>query len=45
MRKQSACLGLDLQASTDRTQELLGWQPTHQALIEDVNDGHYFSGS
>jgi nucleoside-diphosphate-sugar epimerase len=37
--------GLDVQASSARTQELLGWQPTHQGLVEDLDEGHYFSGS
>jgi hypothetical protein len=25
------------------TQELLGWQPTHPGLIEDIEQGHYFT--
>jgi len=37
--------GLDVQASSARTQELLGWQPTHQGLVEDLDEGHYVSGS
>jgi len=34
---------LDVQASSAHTQELLGWQPTHLALIEDLDEGHYFT--
>jgi nucleoside-diphosphate-sugar epimerase len=26
------------------TRELLGWQPTHPGLIEDLDKGHYFHG-
>ncbi|KAB1148824.1 SDR family oxidoreductase [Streptomyces luteolifulvus] len=37
--------GLDVQASSTRTRQLLGWQPTHQGLVEDLDEGHYFSGS
>jgi nucleoside-diphosphate-sugar epimerase len=37
--------GLDVQASSARTQQLLGWQPTHQGLVEDLDEGHYFSRS
>ncbi len=39
----AALFGLDVQASSTRTQRLLGWQPTHQSLIEDLDDGHYFN--
>jgi hypothetical protein len=24
------------------TRELVGWQPTHPGLIDDLNQGHYF---
>ena len=34
--------GLDNPASSDLTQELLDWHPTHPGLIEDLNEGHYF---
>ncbi|MEV0489889.1 hypothetical protein [Streptomyces atratus] len=37
--------GLDVQASSTRTQELLGWHPTHQGLIEELNNGHYSNGN
>ncbi len=33
--------GLDVQASSARTQELLRWRPTHQGLIEDLDEGGY----
>jgi nucleoside-diphosphate-sugar epimerase len=36
-------LGLDAPASSARTRELLGWQPTHPGLIDDLDQGHYFS--
>jgi len=35
--------GLDVQASSARTQELLGWQPTHPGLVEDLDERHYFA--
>jgi nucleoside-diphosphate-sugar epimerase len=35
-------IGLDSPASSTLTQELLGWQPTHPGLIEDLDKGHYF---
>jgi nucleoside-diphosphate-sugar epimerase len=38
-------LGLDSPASSALTRELLGWQPTHPGLIEDLEKGHYFSPS
>jgi nucleoside-diphosphate-sugar epimerase len=33
---------LDNRASNALTQQLLGWQPTHPGLIEDLDKGHYF---
>jgi len=45
------CAGLggffaaDIQASSALTRELLGWQPTHPGLIDDLDQGHYFEGS
>jgi nucleoside-diphosphate-sugar epimerase len=36
-------LSTDMPASSTITQELLGWQPTHHGLIEDIEQGHYFS--
>ena len=35
-------LGIDQPASGALTRELLGWQPTHPGLIEDLGQGHYF---
>jgi nucleoside-diphosphate-sugar epimerase len=32
----------DCPASNDLTRELLGWEPTHPGLIEDLEEGHYF---
>jgi nucleoside-diphosphate-sugar epimerase len=34
---------LDNPTSSQRTRELLGWQPTHPGLIEDLAEGHYFA--
>lgn len=34
--------GMDARASNTLTRELLGWQPTHPGLIEDLKQGHYF---
>jgi nucleoside-diphosphate-sugar epimerase len=36
-------LGTDMPASSALTRELLGWQPTHPSLVEDIGQGHYFS--
>ena len=36
-------LSRDMPASSAITQQLLGWQPTHPGLIEDIEQGHYFS--
>lgn len=33
---------LDVAASSTLTQERLGWQPTQQGLLEDLEQGHYF---
>ncbi len=38
-------LALDSPASSIQTRELLGWQPVHQGLIEDLEQGHYFRPS
>jgi nucleoside-diphosphate-sugar epimerase len=35
-------LALDGPASSELTQELLGWHPTHPGLIADLEQGHYF---
>ena len=34
--------GLDNLTSSARTRQLLGWEPTHEGLIDDLNHGHYF---
>jgi nucleoside-diphosphate-sugar epimerase len=34
--------GTDSRASNELTRALLGWEPTHQGLIADLNEGHYF---
>jgi nucleoside-diphosphate-sugar epimerase len=36
-------LAIDSPASSVVTRELLGWQPAHPGLIEDLDKGHYFS--
>jgi nucleoside-diphosphate-sugar epimerase len=36
-------LSTDMPASSAITQELLGWKPTHRGLIEDIDQGHYFT--
>jgi nucleoside-diphosphate-sugar epimerase len=35
---------LDNPTSSAHTQQLLGWQPTHAGLIDDLDEGHYFAG-
>jgi len=35
-------LALDSPASSALTRALLGWQPTHPGLIDDLDQGHYF---
>lgn len=35
-------LGMDGPASSALTRELLGWQPTHPGLLDDLGKGHYF---
>jgi nucleoside-diphosphate-sugar epimerase len=35
--------GLDNPTSSAFTRELLGWQPVHPSLLEDLDNGHYFS--
>ncbi|MGH3246393.1 MAG: SDR family oxidoreductase [Trebonia sp.] len=36
-------LSTDMPASSTITQQLLGWQPTHPGLIDDIEQGHYFT--
>jgi len=38
-------LALDLPTSSALTRELLAWKPSGPGLIEDLEQGHYFSGS
>ena len=35
-------LAADVPASSALTRELVGWQPTHPGLIDDLEAGHYF---
>ena len=35
---------LDNPTSSAFTQQLLDWKPEHAALIDDLNEGHYFNG-
>ena len=37
-----AFIGTDAPASSAWTRELLGWQPTHPGLLDDLDEGHYF---
>ena len=37
-----AVLAIDAPASSALTRELLGWQPTHAGLLDDLEQGHYF---
>jgi nucleoside-diphosphate-sugar epimerase len=37
----AALLSTDMPAASTITQELLGWNPTHPGLIEDIEQGHY----
>jgi nucleoside-diphosphate-sugar epimerase len=36
-------LALDNPTSNAGTRELVGWEPTHPGLIEDLDQGHYFA--
>jgi nucleoside-diphosphate-sugar epimerase len=38
-------VGVDNPASSEVTRKLLGWEPTHPGLIEDIDEGHYFAQS
>jgi nucleoside-diphosphate-sugar epimerase len=37
-----AFVGVDNPTSSDVTRKVLGWEPTHPGLIEDLDHGHYF---
>jgi nucleoside-diphosphate-sugar epimerase len=36
-------LSTDMPASSTITRNLLGWNPTHPSLIQDIEQGHYFA--
>ncbi|HEY3089899.1 MAG TPA: SDR family oxidoreductase [Jatrophihabitantaceae bacterium] len=38
-------VSLDNPTSSALTRQLLGWQPTHPGLIDDLDEGHYFHSS
>jgi nucleoside-diphosphate-sugar epimerase len=38
-------VSLDNPTSSELTRELLGWEPTHVGLIEDLEQGHYFGAA
>ena len=38
-------LAMDMPVSSARTRELLGWQPTGPGLVEDLEQGHYFTAA
>lgn len=38
-------VGADVPASSERTQAVLGWHPTHPGLLADIEDPAYYSGS
>jgi nucleoside-diphosphate-sugar epimerase len=35
---------MDITASSALTRKQLGWEPTHPALLADLEEGHYFDG-
>jgi nucleoside-diphosphate-sugar epimerase len=37
----SLFLGIDVRASSAKTRALLGWEPTHPSLVEDLDRGSY----
>lgn len=39
----ASLIALDCPASTDRTRQVLGWQPVHPGLLEDFAKGDYFT--
>ncbi|MGH7867329.1 MAG: hypothetical protein ACREP9_06760 [Candidatus Dormibacteraceae bacterium] len=38
-------LSVDSPASSTRTGELRGWEPTHPGLLEDLGDDHYYANA
>ncbi|CAA9577356.1 MAG: NAD-dependent epimerase/dehydratase [uncultured Thermomicrobiales bacterium] len=38
-------IAADAPASSALTRDLVGWQPTHVGLIDDLSDGHYFQAA
>lgn len=38
-------VSLDNPTSSARTQQLLGWRPTHPGLLDDLDHGHYFNSA
>jgi nucleoside-diphosphate-sugar epimerase len=36
-------IGLDSPASSELTRELLSWEPTRPGLLDDLDEGHYFT--
>jgi nucleoside-diphosphate-sugar epimerase len=36
-------LAADVPATSTLTRELVGWEPTHRGLIDDLDQGHYFN--
>jgi nucleoside-diphosphate-sugar epimerase len=39
----AAFIGTDNPTSNAITRELVGWEPTHPGLIDDLEEGHYFA--
>ena len=42
---EAAYAGFDMRVSSALTRELLGWQPIHPGLLEDLDQGHYFTAA
>jgi len=38
-------VGVDNWTSNARTRQLLGWEPTHEGLLDDPTHGHYFDNA